>query len=227
MKRTIAQIRCPSPLCSAVFDIPAERLGRNVYCLSCGKRMTAKPIDAGPELRAREQRIRGGSGTGAPRLPFVVLVDDVRSLWNVGSIFRTADACGVERVLLTGITGSPPRREISKTALGAEEAVAWSYHAGAREALEEARALGYTPVALERAESSVPIESLAWPKRPCLLIGNEVVGLSEALLKECVHFVHIPMGGIKQSFNVAVAFGIAARCAAMALSAAHPEVRFS
>ena len=223
----IAQIRCPSPSCSAVFDIPAERLGRNVYCLSCGRRMTAKPIDVEPELRARERRIRGGDGAGTPRLPFAVLLEDVRSLWNVGSIFRTADACGVERVLLTGITGSPPRPEISKTALGAEEAVAWSYHADAREALEEARAAGYTPVALERAENSVPIETLAWPERPCLLLGNEVAGLSGALLKECAHRVYIPMGGIKDSFNVAVAFGIAARCAAMALSAAHPEVRFS
>ena len=223
----IAQIRCPSPPCSAVFDIPAERLGRNIYCLSCGKRMTARPMEFEPELREREREVRGGDGADIRRLPVAVLLEDVRSLWNVGSIFRTADACGVERVLLTGITGCPPRREISKTALGAEEVVAWSYHADADEALEEARTAGYTPVALECAEPSVSIETMSWPDRPCLLLGNEVVGLSEALLKECSQRVYIPMGGIKESFNVAVAFGIAAHRAAMVLAGAHPEVKFS
>lgn len=189
--------------------------------------MTAKPIEIELELREREEKACGGEGADIRRLPLAVLLENVRSLWNVGSIFRTADACGVERVLLTGITGCPPRSEISKTALGAEEVVAWSYHADAGEGLDEARAAGYTLVALESTEGSIPIQRMGWPDRPCLLLGNEVVGLSEALLKECAHRVYIPMAGIKESFNVAVAFGIAAHHAAMALARSRPDVRFS
>ena len=128
----IAQIRCPSPPCSAVFDIPAERLGRNIYCLSCGKRMTARPMESGPELREREREVRGGDGADIRRLPVAVLLEDVRSLWNVGSIFRTADACGVERVLLTGITGCPPRREISKTRFATSRRLSLSTRSSSR-----------------------------------------------------------------------------------------------
>ncbi len=222
----IAQVRCPSPPCGAVFDIPAGRLGRNIYCLSCGKRMTAKPLEFSEALKERQLETQGGPGATIERLPFVVLLDDIRSLWNVGSTFRTADACGVERLLLTGITGCPPRQEISKTALGAEESVAWSYHADPLEALEEVSTAGYTPVALESSDRAVPLQKMRWPDRLCLVVGNEVAGVSKALLTECAHRVFIPMGGVKESFNVAVAFGIAAHQAAMALAPAHPEVGF-
>ncbi len=222
----IAQVRCPSPPCGAVFDIPAQRLGHNIYCLGCGKRMTAKPLEFREELKERQLETQGGPGTAIERLPFVVLLDDIRSLWNVGSTFRTADACGVERLLLTGITGCPPRQEISKTALGAEESVAWSYHADPLEALEEVSTAGYTPVALESSDRAVPLQQMRWPDRLCLVVGNEVAGVSKALLTDCAHRVFIPMGGVKESFNVAVAFGIAAHHAAMALAPAHPEVGF-
>ena len=98
-----------------MFEIPVEHLGRNVYCLICGTRMTARPVDLELRLKRRETDVRGEPGLPADRLPLLALIDNVRSLWNVGSIFRTADACGVERLLLTGITGCPPRDAISKT----------------------------------------------------------------------------------------------------------------
>jgi tRNA G18 (ribose-2'-O)-methylase SpoU len=221
-----ATVRCPNEKCSAVFDVAVERLGRNVYCLECGRRMTAKRTDIEASLRQREVDATGGGSADVVRLPLVVLVDNIRSLWNVGSIFRSADACAVEKILLCGITGAPPRKEISKTALGADEVVAWSYHADALDALEKARATGYTPVALESTETSTPLDDLSWPERPCLIIGNEVDGVSPRLLERCELRAAIPMGGVKESFNVAVAFGIAAHRASRALAPAHPNVRF-
>jgi len=169
------------------------------------------------ELRRREERIGGGGGVPSRRLPLVVLVDNVRSLWNVGSIFRTADACGVERLVLTGITACPPRPEIAKTALGAELAVPWRYRADPASAVAELAAAGRVPVALESGDGSVPLDSFDWPERPCLIVGNEVAGVSPSVLHECVRRVSIPMRGVKGSLNVAVAFGIAAHRAASVL----------
>ena len=97
-----------------------EWLGRNMYCPACGVRMTAKPLQVEAALRERERSAAGGRGSAIQRLPLVALVDNVRSLWNVGSIFRTADACGIREIVLAGISGCPPRPEITKTALGAE-----------------------------------------------------------------------------------------------------------
>ena len=205
-----SDVQCPADGCGAIFELPRERLGRNVYCLECGGRMTARPIAIRDQLLHRERTIQGGPGVAVVRLPLRVIVDNVRSLWNVGSIFRTADACGVERLLLTGITGCPPRAEISKTALGAERSVAWSYHADGRKALAEARRDGYRPIAIESASGAVPLDAMRWPNRVCLVLGNEVAGVSENLLEHCEGKVRIPMMGTKQSFNVAVAFGIVA-----------------
>jgi tRNA G18 (ribose-2'-O)-methylase SpoU len=213
----VATVQCPSDACGAVFDLPGERLGRNVYCLECGARMTARPIQIAEELLRRERTIQGGTGITVDRLPLRVVVDNVRSLWNVGSIFRTADACGVERLLLTGITGCPPRAEITKTALGAEQSVAWSYHARGGDALAEACQDGYRPVAIESAPGAVSLDAMRWPDRVCLVLGNEVAGVSEGLLHSCEGRVQIPMMGIKQSLNVAVAFGIVAYRASRSL----------
>jgi tRNA G18 (ribose-2'-O)-methylase SpoU len=150
------------------------------------------------------------------RLPFVVLLDNVRSLWNVGSIFRTADACGVECLWLTGITGCPPRPEISKTALGAEAWVAWEYEADASRALEGLVARGYHAVALE--EGGEDVDRIGWPDPLCLVVGNEVAGVSPRVLGACSLRASIPMRGVKSSLNVAVAFGIAAHRAARSLA---------
>jgi tRNA G18 (ribose-2'-O)-methylase SpoU len=179
--------------------------------------MTARPLAVEPRLRARERRIAGGAGAAVERLPFTVIVDNLRSLWNVGSIFRTADACGVKRIVLTGITGCPPEPRIAKTALGAERAVAWDYRADPQAALAEMVARGYAPLAIETSEGAVSIDAVDWPERVCLVIGNEVAGVSPQLLEACPQHVTIPMLGMKQSFNVAVAFGIAAYHVARAL----------
>jgi tRNA G18 (ribose-2'-O)-methylase SpoU len=175
-------------------------------------------------LRAKEAD--GGSGPGADieRLPLAAILDDIRSLWNVGSIFRTADGCGVRKLWLAGITGTPPRVEITKTALGAEEQVAWDYRADVLEAIEEARAEGYEPVVVEAGEGSEEVGEFTWPRRPCLVLGNEATGVSPLVLDACAQRLSLPMCGVKESFNVAVAFGIAAHHAALALAPANPGV---
>jgi len=212
-----ALVRCPSDSCLQVIEILPEWLGRNMYCPYCGVRMTAKPVEVENELRERQKSVAGGRGAVIRRLPLVALVDNVRSLWNVGSIFRSADACGVKELVLTGISGCPPRPEISKTALGAEEAVAWSYRADPLEALERLRGEGYSAVALETSTRAVPLTEMRWPERTCLVVGNEVVGVAQQLLDACEQHAYIPMYGVKNSFNVAVAFGIAASSAAAAI----------
>ena len=154
---------CPGPVCGAIFEIPAGRLGRNIYCLECGRRMTARPAGHSERLRARESGT--GSGPGAPiaRLPLAAVLDDIRSLWNVGSIFRSADGCGVRKLWLAGITGAPPRAEITKTARGAEEQVAWDYRADVLEAIEQARADGYEAVIIAAGGAAAPRKR---PRRP-------------------------------------------------------------
>jgi 23S rRNA (guanosine2251-2'-O)-methyltransferase len=179
--------------------------------------MTARPVEIDSALEARPFG-RGPEPPAVPeRLPFTVLLDNVRSLWNVGSIFRTADACGVSRVVLCGITGCPPRREIAKTALGAEEMVVWEYDADARRALSRLRAEGLRAVALEDTPGAVPIDEAPWPSPLLLVVGNEVAGVAEELRRACDQHVAIPMRGGKRSLNVAVAFGVAAYAAARAL----------
>ena len=211
-------VRCPSAPCGIVFE-PHERwLGRNLYCPACGVRMTARPLEVDAELARRADLPPRNVEPGCARLPFVVLADNLRSLWNVGSVFRTADACGVRRVVLCGISGCPPRPEITKTALGAETAVGWEYRAEAASALEPLRAEGYSPVALERTSRSQPLDEVRWPERVCLVLGNEVAGVSGDLLDACPLHVHIPMRGVKSSLNVAVAFGIAAFAIGRALA---------
>ncbi len=217
-------VRCPSERCGVVFRPPAGWLGRNMYCPACGVRMTARPIAVDTELRARPSAFGGGRG-GMRRLPFAVLVDNVRSLWNIGSIFRTADACGVEKLVLTGISGCPPRDAISKTALGAEQVIPWEYHADAPAALKRLIEQGYVPLALEATPLAEPLERVRWPERPCLVIGNEVAGVGAPLLDACSRHVAIPMRGVKDSLNVAVAFGIAAHRVSLELAAESAVVR--
>jgi tRNA G18 (ribose-2'-O)-methylase SpoU len=188
--------------------------------------MTARPAGHSERLRARESGTGSGSGASIERLPLAAVLDDIRSLWNVGSIFRTADGCGLRKLWLAGITGTPPRAEITKTALGAEEQVAWDYRADVVEAIEQARSEGYEPVCVESGEASASLDDFRWPERPCLVLGNEATGVSPLVLEACERRVSIPMCGVKGSFNVAVAFGIAAHRAARALAPDHPGVVF-
>ena len=134
--------------------------------------MNARPASMDTILEQRERTTPGGAGAGLARLPLAVLVDNVRSLWNVCSIFRTSDACGVGLLALTGITGAPPRDAVAKTALGAEQAVPWRYRAEALAALSEIQQDGYTPVALETGAGGRSLEGYRWPSRPCLVVGN-------------------------------------------------------
>ena len=146
-----------------------------------------------------------------PPLPALVgVLENVRSLWNVGSIFRSADGAGVHRLVLCGFTAHPPRPEISKTALGAEEAVPWEYWSKAAEAVESLRAQGYQVIALETGPASVPLEECVLRPPVALVVGHETEGVSEAARMACDFTAHLPMLGAKQSLNVAVAFGVAA-----------------
>ena len=144
------------------------------------------------------------------RIPLTVVLNNIRSLHNVGAIFRTADGVGVEKLWLCGITGYPPQSGIAKTALGAEESVPWEYSADVVGVVSRLKADGYEIVILEQAEGAVLYEEYR-PKRPvCLVVGNEVDGVSDQIVDLCDQAVEIRMLGIKNSLNVAVAFGVAA-----------------
>ena len=143
----------------------------------------------------------------------IVLLDNIRSLYNTGSILRTADASGVERVVLCGITprpdqGSRQRRAIAKTALGAEDSVAWEYQPDAHAALESLATAGYHIVAVETSPEAVNL--FEWtPRWPvCLVFGHEVDGVSSALAAHVETVIRIPMLGEKRSLNVATAAGV-------------------
>lgn len=145
---------------------------------------------------------------GLPRLPVVVLLDSIRSLYNVGAFFRTADAVGLEQLILSGITGTPPRREISKTALGAETTVPWSQASDAVEAIDRLRERGVEIAAVETMAHALDL--FDWtPRFPvCVAFGHEVDGLSAAVRDRCDTHVRIPMLGRKHSLNVATAGGV-------------------
>jgi len=142
--------------------------------------------------------------------PFIIVLDNVRSLNNVGSIFRTADAFLVEAVYLCGITATPPHREIHKTALGATESVAWRYFNSAAEAVAELKAKGYLIVSVEQADESVALDCFVAEagKSYALVFGHEIRGVSEEVVNLSDACVEIPQYGTKHSFNVAVSAGI-------------------
>jgi tRNA G18 (ribose-2'-O)-methylase SpoU len=141
-------------------------------------------------------------------LPVVALLDDIRSLYNVGAFFRTADAAGLRGLYLGGITGRPPQPGISKTALGAENAVRWEHAPEAGEAVQRLRASGYEIAAVETSVKSVDL--FDWePAFPvCLIFGNEVDGIRPQLSACADTYVRIPMLGVKHSLNVATAGGV-------------------
>ncbi|MHC5079485.1 MAG: RNA methyltransferase [Planctomycetota bacterium] len=141
--------------------------------------------------------------------PLYGMVENVRSLWNVGSIFRTSAAVGVRKLYLCGMTGHPPRPEISKTALGAEHVVPWEYTPDAAKAVVTLKDLGVNIVALETTEDALPLETFDFPFPLCLIVGHEVEGISRNVLALADSTIAIPMFGTKTSLNVAVAYGIA------------------
>lgn len=144
-----------------------------------------------------------------PKLPISILVENVRSVHNVGSIFRTADGFGAKKIYLTGYTAYPPREDLTKTALGAEIAVPWVHYDNPFDAVKEIKGKGYTLVLVEQTTTSKDIYSLEKSQFPiCFIVGNEVSGVSEELSKLADIHIEIPMRGIKQSLNVSVATGV-------------------
>ncbi len=143
-----------------------------------------------------------------PRHSVCVILDNIRSLHNVGSVFRTADAACVEKLFLCGITGHPPEPEIAKTALGAQAAVPWVYCREAIEPIRVLRSQGYQILAVEQTDESVCFWDQMYPEKVAFIFGYEIEGISDTVLCECDGAIDIPMFGYKGSLNVSIACGI-------------------
>lgn len=219
------QTRCPNPECAVEFDLANHDLDKRGHvagrCPHCGITATFRSpealaiIDREFEKRKSKGQLKGGPERESDWVPQLsVIVEDVRSLWNVGSIFRSSDGAGFEHVFLSGITGSPPRKEIEKVSLGAEQVISWDYVINPLEAIVKLKQSRVQIVGLEKSDDSVLLSESIYRnelKRPmCLVVGNEVSGLSPQVLHYCELVCHLPMRGIKESLNVAVAYGIAA-----------------
>jgi len=144
------------------------------------------------------------------KLPIVIVLDNVRSLNNIGSVFRTSDAFRLEKIYLCGITATPPHREIHKTALGAEESVDWEYMADTTEMVKRLKADGFIVVAVEQVEGSRSLETYAIEagKRYAYVFGNEVKGVDQAVIDLSDYCLELPQFGTKHSFNISVTVGI-------------------
>ena len=146
-----------------------------------------------------------------PKIPVTVVLDNVRSLNNVGSFFRTCDAFAVQRLVLCGITGTPPDREIHKTALGAELTVTWDYFKETPDAIRQLRGEGCITIAVEQVEGATMLDefSPALDAKYALVFGNEVEGVAQTVIDLCDGAIEIPQAGAKHSLNVAVSGGVA------------------
>lgn len=144
----------------------------------------------------------------------ILVLENIRSTHNVGAIFRTADAAGITKIYLTGITPTPfdrfgrKRRDITKASLGAEDSVDWEYVDSAHTLLPKLQEEGFTIIALEQNQTAEDYKQLKVPKKTAVVVGNEVDGVSKPILEMADHVAEIPMGGQKESLNVSVATGI-------------------
>ncbi|MCS7176897.1 MAG: RNA methyltransferase [Candidatus Kapabacteria bacterium] len=156
-----------------------------------------------------QQRLTIEQSRQAVRHPITIVLDNIRSLYNVGSIFRTADAIRAQEVILCGYTPAPPRPEIEKTALGATESVPWRYVRSCKEAIQSLRSAGIRIFAVELTDTAFPYDGLTTADFPAAFVfGNEIVGIQPEVLQVCDAALAIPMYGVKHSLNVAVAAGI-------------------
>lgn len=171
----------------SIYEEPLRTIPHNVF------------RDNQPEYDELEQR---------QRMPVVALFDNIRSMFNVGSMFRTADGAWLEEVIICGYTACPPRKEIAKTALGAEYSVPWRHIPNAVEALRALKKRGYVAVALEHTTQSRSYTQVDYDFPLVFVVGNEGVGIQDDIVKECDFAVELPQYGMKSSMNVAVAFGI-------------------
>ena len=161
------------------------------------------------KLRTIEmQRLTVEEFREAEKLPLIVVLDDVRSMHNVGSVFRTGDAFRIEALYLCGITACPPHREIHKTALGADETVKWRYFETTEAACQALKADGYRIFAVEQVEGSVPLQDFKFEPHTSYILGNEVDGVGEEVLPYCEGAIELPQEGTKHSINVSVCAGI-------------------
>jgi 23S rRNA (guanosine2251-2'-O)-methyltransferase len=144
------------------------------------------------------------------KLPVAVVLDNVRSMHNIGSIFRTSDGFAVEQICLCGITAQPPHREIEKTALGATQSINWTYFETPLQAVKTLRADGYKIIAIEQAENSIMLNTFApvANEKYALIFGNEVNGVSDEVMLQIDACIEIPQFGTKHSFNIVVSAGI-------------------
>ncbi len=144
------------------------------------------------------------------KTPIAVVLDNVRSAQNVGSFFRTGDAFAIEHIALCGITATPPNREIHKTALGAEESVAWSYYPTTAECIEQLRNDGYRIIAIEQVERAVMLDQFRAEEgiKYAVVFGNEVLGVEQSVVDMCDGAIEIPQFGTKHSLNVSVSGGV-------------------
>ena len=142
------------------------------------------------------------------KLPVIIVLDNIRSMENVGSFFRTADAFRIEAIYLCGITARPPHREIHKTALGADESVDWKYFETTADACEHLKSKNYSIFAVEQVENSIKLNDFKTPAMSAYIFGNEVDGVDDAVLPYCEQAIEIPQEGTKHSLNVSVSGGI-------------------
>jgi tRNA G18 (ribose-2'-O)-methylase SpoU len=146
----------------------------------------------------------------AKKTPIIIILDDIRSLHNIGSVFRTADAFLIEKIILCGITATPPNKEINKTALGATETVAWEHCANVLEVIENLKKENVTVLAVEQVENAVLLQNFEVEKHKkyALVFGNEVFGVSQEAVAMCDSCIEIPQLGTKHSLNISVSAGI-------------------
>jgi tRNA G18 (ribose-2'-O)-methylase SpoU len=146
----------------------------------------------------------------ADKTPFIVILDNIRSLNNIGSVFRTSDAFRIEAVYLCGITAQPPHREIQKTALGATESVDWKYFKETTEAIAELKGKGYQIYAIEQTENSYKLGDFTpdFSKKSAFIFGNEVKGVQQKAINNANGCIEIPQYGTKHSFNISITVGI-------------------
>ena len=144
------------------------------------------------------------------KMPIVVVLDNIRSMHNIGSVFRTADCFALEEICLCGITAQPPHREIEKTALGATQSINWRYFSNTIDAITELRSKNYLIIAVEQAENSIMLNdfSINNEAKYALIFGNEVNGVSEDVLQNLDACIEIPQFGTKHSFNIVISAGI-------------------
>ncbi len=144
------------------------------------------------------------------KIPVIVVLENIRSAYNVGSVFRTADAFLLEAIYICGYTCIPPHKEIKKTALGAEDTVAWKHFGNTNLAIHELHELGYTIFAVEQAEGSTLLNNIDYKvgDKVAVIFGNEVTGVEQSTIQQCAGCIEIPQSGMKHSLNIATAAGV-------------------